>query len=182
MDDQIINIPGVGDVTFPAGMSDDDIAVAAKRLHTEANMPSAPKMIANEKRTAGPFDDRQHSGALLPGPREFAERMVNAAVDVPVGVAKLFTGGTATNPTQTAGKAIGVAAPAAKIGTAVVRTAAPAVRAAAPVVGEVARVAGREALFNAFPRTVRYGKPAAEAVKKMIADLMRRRANPRLPF
>ncbi len=36
---QIIDIPGVGEVEFPDSMSDDEISAAAKRLHDEANRP-----------------------------------------------------------------------------------------------------------------------------------------------
>jgi hypothetical protein len=36
MDDQIVDIPGVGEVAFPGGMDDAAIAAAAKRLYTES--------------------------------------------------------------------------------------------------------------------------------------------------
>lgn len=46
--EQTIDIPGVGPVTFPSSMSDDDITAAAHKLFTEANAASDTKPVSAE--------------------------------------------------------------------------------------------------------------------------------------
>ncbi len=43
----VVNIPGVGPVNFPDTMSPEDMNSAAKRLHDEANVESAPSPIGS---------------------------------------------------------------------------------------------------------------------------------------
>ena len=53
MTDQIIDIPGVGQVAFPSSMSDMDVSKAAQRLHADAAAKGARQQEADIYREAG---------------------------------------------------------------------------------------------------------------------------------
>ena len=59
--DQIIDIPGVGHVAFPASMSDTEVTAAAARLHQDAVLASPPSRTSRTPGSTSPT-----SGAELP--------------------------------------------------------------------------------------------------------------------
>ena len=61
-DGSVVEIPGVGLVTFPGSMSADEINVAAKRLHDEAHAPAAK----------APAEWSELPGNILPSAGRFA--------------------------------------------------------------------------------------------------------------
>lgn len=99
MSDQIINIPGVGDIAFPDSMSEQDITAAAKRLYEGGAVPC--------------------QGDLRPVPRTITDSIPNTG---PLGVVKgaaesaLSTGAGLRRLIGAAGEATGIDLPGVDIG------------------------------------------------------------------